>query len=187
MGRGCLLRPVEDPTVETMLTLHISLVPAVKLVCQYSHGSELSDSSQSTLVPSSQMLYRTWPFWLPGLSKGSSLSQIPFYFSSIFILAAGLTEITFQERCSVIPLTAQSHRPPANHLSQKAATFPRSGCISASIPPAGAEQGLTSYSTPSETISWKQKGQSMDLKESVVLSWKIISSKEYILILLQKG
>lgn len=159
MGRGCLLRPVEDPTVETMLTLHISLVPAVKLVCQYSHGSELSDSSQSTLVPSSQMLYRTWPFWLPGLSKGSSLSQIPFYFSSIFILAAGLTEIIFQERCSVIPLTAQSHRPPANHLSQKAATFPRSGCISASIPPAGAEQGLTSYSTPSEAISWKQKGQ----------------------------
>lgn len=30
--------------------LHISLVPALKLVHQYSHGSELSDSSQSKLV-----------------------------------------------------------------------------------------------------------------------------------------
>lgn len=159
LGRGYFPRPVEDPTVEIMLTLHISLVPALKLVSTHSLMVQSSDSSQSTLVSSSQMLYRTWPFWLPGLSKGSSLSQIPFYLNSTFILATGLTEIIFQGHCSVIPLTAQLFRSPTNNLSQKAATFPHSGCISASVPPAGAEQGLRSYSAPSEAITWKQTGQ----------------------------
>ena len=151
LGRGYLPKPVE-----MMLTLHISLVPAVKPVS--THMVQSSDSSQSTLVSSSQMLYRTGPFWLPALSKGSSLSQIPFYLSSIFILAAGLTEIIFQGHCSVIPLTAQLSRSPTNHLSQKTATFPRSSCISASVPPDGAEQGLRSYSAHSEATTWKQKG-----------------------------